>query len=95
MVIESKPPSIAPPSIVTTTTQMTQAGRQGRQAIERKVGPIARWLLPSLGGQTVRALDSVSLRIEEGELVAITGSLDDYGLSWPKRRRGGFTATPS
>ena len=29
---------------------MTQAGRQRRQAIERQVGPIARWLLPSLGG---------------------------------------------
>lgn len=29
---------------------MTQAGRQRRQATDRKVGVIARWLLPSLGG---------------------------------------------
>ena len=29
---------------------MTQAGRQRRQATDKKVGFIARWLLPSLGG---------------------------------------------
>jgi Flp pilus assembly protein TadD len=29
---------------------MTQAGRQRRQATGKQVGPIARWLLPSLGG---------------------------------------------
>lgn len=29
---------------------MTQAGRQRRQATEKKVGPLARWLLPSLSG---------------------------------------------
>jgi Flp pilus assembly protein TadD len=29
---------------------MTQAGRQRRQATEKRIAPIARWLLPSLGG---------------------------------------------
>jgi len=29
---------------------MTQVGRRRRQATEKQVGPIARWLLPSLGG---------------------------------------------
>lgn len=32
---------------------MTQAGRQPRQASEKRVGFVARWLLPSLGGLTV------------------------------------------
>src|SRR5690348_14931810 len=31
---------------------MTQAARQRRQAKDRKVGFLARWLLPSLGGLT-------------------------------------------